>query len=159
MSLHVPIAGASLAMALWTLHVDMQVTYGWQRGGWLFKFTHWSYMCTVAFLAVSLLAGLAGGGATGPLGVPRRALLFLAAVLALDVDLGFFTFIFPARISGKDKNFTGRPLSSTSAQCVHFICFCFALLGNLVWYPTVPYCDSWSVCDSASILPPHVTEH
>jgi hypothetical protein len=106
-------AALSLCYALWTLWLDLRVYYGWQRGGWLGKFTHWALLLDLVFLAVNALcAALAAPPA--PLLAARRALLLWAATTTLHVDLSFLLLVLPLRLAGKEKADAGilNPVSA-----------------------------------------------
>lgn len=88
--------------SVWTLRLDFTKYYGWQRGAWKSKFTHWGYLLDVLFLlfaALSLLAEPLPQLATTIL----RRVLYLSATLTLQIDFGFLLILFPRRLLGLEK--------------------------------------------------------
>lgn len=114
MHLHSAAALVALAYSLWTLKLDFEVYYGWQKGGWKAKFTHWGFALNVLYLMLAALAALVHHPTPPLLATVKRRVLYLSATVTLHVDLSFLVLILPRRLLGLEK-----ALQVMSASSVH----------------------------------------
>jgi len=132
--MHIGFTLTSLMMATWSLYLDtryLHYGYGWSRGVWLLRLTHWSLMFTILFLAVSAADALTLGLI---LSAPRRWLLFPALVMALMVDTNYFMVLIPRRVLGIDKRIGHKGIITPAAAHKHLLNLTW-ILGDAGTYP------------------------
>eukprot|EP00512_Aurantiochytrium_limacinum_P006719 CAMPEP_0171510148 /NCGR_PEP_ID=MMETSP0959-20130129/200_1 /TAXON_ID=87120 /ORGANISM="Aurantiochytrium limacinum, Strain ATCCMYA-1381" /LENGTH=439 /DNA_ID=CAMNT_0012047475 /DNA_START=689 /DNA_END=2008 /DNA_ORIENTATION=+ len=108
----------SLNMSLWTIYLDYRYFYGWNNGAWMLKFTHWSLLVTIFYLALSTLDMFTLGLA---LGAPRRWFMYTALVLALMIDLNYFVVLIGRKVLLIDRNLPRISPVSTHKHVLNLI--------------------------------------
>ncbi|GBG25287.1 Hypothetical Protein FCC1311_015042 [Hondaea fermentalgiana] len=132
---HVAFIVTSLNMALWTIYLDYRYFYGWSNGAWMFKFSHWSLLFTIFYLAVSTLDALTFGLIFG---APRRWVLYTALVLALMIDLNYFVVLIGRKVLRIDQKFAHITPVSTHKHVLNIIW----LLGDVGTKPIEDHSSS-----------------